>query len=251
MSGRVEGKNIVITGAGQGIGRAAAMACAAEGALVTAVDINGAQLESLAAEANISKTLVLDVQSSEDIDALSKRLLPQDGLFNCVGFVHDGTILDCDLVAFDHSFSLNVRSMYLMTRAFLPGMIKKARNGNSPSIVNMASMASSIKGFPRRFVYGATKAAVIGMTKAIAADYVASGIRCNAVCPGTVDTPSLRTRIAAASDPVAAEAAFIARQPMGRLATVDDITPQIVFLLSDESRFVTGQAISVDGGVTI
>ena len=251
MFGRLQGKSIVITGAGQGIGRAAAMACAAEGALVTAVDINSAQLESLAAEANISKTLVLDVQSSEDTDALSKRLPPQDGLFNCVGFVHDGTILDCDLVAFDHSFSLNVRSMYLMTRAFLPGMIEKARVGNSASIVNMASMASSIKGFPRRFVYGATKAAVIGMTKAIAADYVASGIRCNAVCPGTVDTPSLRTRIAAAADPVAAEAAFIARQPMCRLATVDDITPQIVFLLSDESRFVTGQAISVDGGVTI
>ena len=251
MSGRLSGKRIVITGAGQGIGRAAAIACAAEGAVVTAVDLNAAQLDSLAAHSKISETLVLDVQNAADIAALAKRLAPQDGLFNCVGFVHDGTILDCDPAAFDHSFSLNVRTMYLMTRAFLPGMIEKAKTGNSPSIVNMASMASSIKGFPRRFVYGATKAAVIGMTKAIAADYVAARIRCNALCPGTVDTPSLRARIASASDPVAAEAAFIARQPMGRLATVDDITPQIVFLLSDESKFVTGQAILVDGGVTI
>jgi 2-keto-3-deoxy-L-fuconate dehydrogenase len=251
MSGRLAGKRIVITGAGQGIGRAAAMACATEGAVVTAVDINAAQLDSLAAQSKISETQILDVQVHRAVAWLAARLPAQDGLFNCVGFVHDGTILDCPPVAFDHSFALNVRSMYLMTQAFLPGMIERAKAGGTSSILNMASMASSIKGFPRRFVYGATKAAVIGMTKAIAADYVASGIRCNAVCPGTVDTPSLRQRIANADDPIAAEKAFIARQPMGRLAGVDDIVPQIIYLLSDESRFVTGQAILVDGGVTI
>jgi len=186
------------------------------------------------------------------VAALAARTPPLDGLFNCAGFVHEGTVLECDEAAWDFSFDLNVKGAYRMVRAFLPAMLEKCeRTRGSASIVNMASMASSVKGFPNRFVYGATKAAVIGMTKALAADFVARGLRCNALCPGTVDTPSLRGRIAAAADPVLAEKNFIARQPMGRLASVDDIAPQVVYLLSDESRFVTGQAVLVDGGATI
>jgi len=194
----------------------------------------------------------LDVRDGAAVDALAREAPPLDGLFNCAGFVHQGTVLDCDEAAWDFSFDLNVKAAYRMIRAFLPAMLgKMTREHSAGTIVNMASMASSVKGFPQRFVYGATKAAVIGMTKAIAADYARIGLRCNALCPGTVDTPSLRQRIAGAADPVQAEKDFIARQPMGRLATVDDITPQVVYLLSDESRFVTGQAVLVDGGVTI
>ncbi|MEP6502460.1 MAG: SDR family oxidoreductase [Betaproteobacteria bacterium] len=249
---RLKGKTILITAAGQGIGRASAIACAREGASVIATDVRGDLLEALAQAEPALRTELLDVRSDVEIHALAARLAPLDGLFNCAGFVHEGTILECDEAAWDFSFDLNVKGAYRMTRAFLPAMLAKvAQSGGSASILNMASMASSVKGFPNRFAYGATKAAVIGMTKALAADDVARGLRCNALCPGTVDTPSLRGRIAAAADPVAAEKAFIARQPMGRLATVDDITPQVVYLLSDESRFVSGQTVLVDGGVTI
>ena len=249
---RLQGKTLLVTAAGQGIGRASALACAREGATVFATDLRADLLESLAAEAPALRTRVLDVRDDAAVQALAAQLPPLDGLFNCAGFVHEGTILQCDEAAWDFSFDLNVKGAYRVTRAVLPAMLDKlARDGGTAAILNMASMASSVKGFPNRFAYGATKAAVIGMTKALAADYVTRGLRCNALCPGTVDTPSLRGRIASAADPVAAEKAFIARQPMGRLATVDDITPQVVYLLSDESRFVSGQAVLVDGGVTI
>ena len=249
---RLQGKTLLVTAAGQGIGRASALACAREGATVYATDLRADLLESLAAEAPALRTQVLDVRDAAAVQALAGRLPALDGLFNCAGFVHEGTILQCDEAAWDFSFDLNVKGAYRVTRALLPAMLDKlARGGGTASILNMASMASSVKGFPNRYAYGATKAAVIGMTKALAADFVTRGLRCNALCPGTVDTPSLRGRIASAADPVAAEKAFIARQPMGRLATVDDITPQVVYLLSDESRFVSGQAVLVDGGVTI
>jgi 2-keto-3-deoxy-L-fuconate dehydrogenase len=249
---RLQGKTLLVTAAGQGIGRASAIACAREGAEVVATDLRPELLESLAREAPTLRTRVLDVRDDAAVQALARELPALDGLFNCAGFVHEGTILQCDEAAWDFSFDLNVKGAYRVTRAVLPAMLEKLdRTHGTAAILNMASMASSVKGFPNRFAYGATKAAVIGMTKALAADYVTRGLRCNALCPGTVDTPSLRGRIAGAADPVAAEKAFIARQPMGRLATVDDITPQVVYLLSDESRFVSGQAVMVDGGVTI
>ena len=255
MVKRVEGKNIVVTAAGKGIGRASALMLAAEGAHVWATDIDESALAELARDAGEGSTLRtarLDVLDSADVDAFAATTGPLDALFNCAGYVHDGNILKCTDKDWDFSFDLNVKGAYRVTRALLPAMLDKlARTGGTAAILNMASMASSVKGFPNRFAYGATKAAVIGMTKALAADYVTRGLRCNALCPGTVDTPSLRGRIAAAADPVAAEKAFIARHPMGRLATVDDITPQVVYLLSDESRFVSGQAVLVDGGVTI
>ena len=242
---RLAGKTAFITAAGNGIGRAAALAFAAEGARVVATDIDGAALESLAAPG--LQTHVLDVRDGEAVRRLAVASGAVDVLFNCAGIVHHGTLLECDDEAWARSMDINVGSMHRVTRALLPAMLDAGRG----SIINMASMASSIKGFPNRCVYGASKAAVIGLTKAIAADHVRQGIRCNAVCPGTVDTPSLRGRIAAAADPAQAERDFIARQPMGRLAVVDDITPLLVYLASDESRFVTGQALSVDGGVTI
>lgn len=249
---RLQGKTILITAAGQGIGRASALACAREGARVIASDIDANLLAALASQLPGLDTQPLDVRDGAAVAALAARLPELDGLFNCAGFVHHGSVLDCDEAAWDFSMDLNVKGAYRLTRAFLPGMLAKAaRTGGSASIVNMASMASSVKGFANRFVYGASKAAVIGMTKALAADFVRQGLRCNALCPGTVDTPSLHQRIAAAADPAQAERDFIARQPMGRLATVDDITPQVVYLLSDESCFVTGQAVLVDGGVSI
>jgi 2-keto-3-deoxy-L-fuconate dehydrogenase len=248
---RLKGKTLLITAAGQGIGRASAIACAREGAQVIATDLQAGLLQALERDAPGLRTAVLDVRDTASVQALARELPPLDGLFNCAGFVHEGSILDCDEAAWDFSFDINVKGMYRVTRAFLPGMLDKAAGGATPAILNMASMASSIKGFANRFAYGATKAAVIGFTKSIAADYVTRGLRCNALCPGTVDTPSLRQRIANAPDPVQAEKNFIARQPMGRLATVDDIAPMVVYLLSDESRFVSGQAVLVDGGVTI
>lgn len=247
--GRLEGKTVLITAAAQGIGRSSALACAAAGARVIATDINQALLDSLAAEHASIQTAVLDVRDAAAVAALAARTPALDALFNCAGMVANGSMLECTEADWDLSFDLNVKSMFRMTRAFLPAMLAKAEiQGGSVSIINMAS---SIKGFANRCAYGATKAAVIGLTKSLAADYVKAGLRANALCPGTVDTPSLRGRIASAADPVQAEKDFIARQPMGRLATVDDITPLVVFLASDESRFVTGQTLLVDGGVTI
>ena len=242
---RLAGKTAFITAAGNGMGRAAALAFAQEGASVWATDIDPAALESLA-HPRIA-TRVLDVCDGAAIRRVADDAGRIDVLFNCAGIVHHGALLECDDAAWARSMDLNVGSMHRVTRALLPGMLAAGRG----SIINMASMASSIKGFANRCVYGASKAAVIGLTKAIAADYIRQGIRCNAVCPGTVDTPSLRGRIAAAPDPAQAERDFIARQPMGRLAVVDDVTPLLVYLASDESAFVTGQAMSVDGGVTI
>lgn len=251
MAMKLDGKIILITAAGQGIGRASALACAAEGARVIATDVNAETLATLAAEDTRIETHVLDVTNAADVTTLAKNLPDLDGLFNCAGFVHHGTILDVSEEDWAFSMNLNVTSMVRMCKAFLPGLLRQAETNGTASILNMASMASSIKGFPMRAAYGATKAAVIGLTKGIAADFVVKGMRCNALCPGTVDTPSLRGRIAAAADPVQAEKDFIARQPMGRLATVSDMTPMVVYLLSDGSRFVTGQSMLVDGGVTI
>ncbi len=250
--GRLQGKTVLITAAAQGMGRACALACAAEGAKVIATDIDASGLASLAQEAAAIQTELLDVRDATAVRLLAARSPALDVLFNCAGIVAHGTVLDCSEDDWDRSFDINVKSMYRMCQAFLPGMLEHAQaNGGSVSIINMASMASSIKGFVNRCAYGATKAAVIGLTKSIAADYVKQGLRCNALCPGTVDTPSLRGRIASAADPVQAEKDFIARQPVGRLATVDDITPLVIYLASDESQFVTGQALLVDGGVTI
>jgi 2-keto-3-deoxy-L-fuconate dehydrogenase len=248
---RLAEKRILITAAAQGIGRGAAVACAREGAQVIATDVNDALLATLAAEVPGIESHRLDVRDPAAIAALAGRVGPLDGLFNCAGYVHNGTILDATEADWAFGFDLNVTSMFRMMKAFLPGMLDRADQVGTASVLNMASMAGSIKGFPNRTIYGATKAAVIGLTKGVAADFVKRGLRCNCLCPATVDTPSLRGRIAAAADPVQAEKDFIARQPMGRLATVDDMTGMIVYLLSDESRFVTGQPMLVDGGVMI
>jgi 2-keto-3-deoxy-L-fuconate dehydrogenase len=246
MAGRLAGKTAFITAAGQGIGRATALAFAREGARVWATDVNPKTISDLEGKDGI-RTRILDVLDESAINKLAGDVGQVDVLFNCAGFVHHGTILDCTVKDWDFSFNLNVKSMYLVTKAFLPGMLKKGGG----SIINMSSIASSVKGLPNRFVYGATKAAVIGLTKSIAADYVKQGIRCNCIGPGTVDTPSLGERINAFADPVQARKDFIARQPMGRLGTVDDITGILVFLASDESRFATGNMYSIDGGMTI
>ncbi|MBL9060858.1 MAG: SDR family oxidoreductase [Mangrovicoccus sp.] len=244
---RLKGRTILVTAAGQGIGRASALACAREGARVIATDRDPDLLHGL----DGIETRPLDVTDAAAVRAIADVVGPLDGLFNCAGVVHNGALAEIADADWDFAFALNVTAMMRLARAVLPGMLARAQATGSASILNMASMASSIKGFPNRCAYGASKGAVVGLTKAIAADYVKDGLRCNALCPGTVDTPSLRGRIAAAADPVQAEKDFIARQPMGRLATVDDITPMVVYLLSDESRFVTGQAVLVDGGVTI
>jgi len=243
--GRLAGKTAFVTAAGQGIGRAAALAFAREGATVWATDINGDLLADLQKQG--LKTRVLDVMDEAAIQRAAAEAGTVDVLFNCAGFVHHGTILDCSNKDWDFAFNLNVRSMFWVSKAFLPGMLKQGKG----SIINMSSIASSLKGLPNRFVYGATKAAVIGLTKAIAADYVKQGIRCNCIGPGTVDTPSLGQRINAFADPVQAKKDFIARQPMGRLGSVEDITGILVFLASDESLFATGNMYSIDGGMTI
>lgn len=248
--GLLSNKIILITAAGQGIGAASARACAAAGATVVATDVNGKLLSDLTDVYGI-ETCVLDVTDVTAIDALAAKLPDLDGLFNCAGVVHHGSILDLDDAAWASSVDLNVTSMVRMCRAFVPGLLRQADAVGTASILNMASMASSEKGFINRTAYGATKAAVIGLSKAIAADFVARNLRCNAICPGTVDTPALQGRIAAAPDPVQAEKDLVARQPMGRLAVVEDLTPTVVHLLSDGSRFMTGQSVLVDGGVTI
>ncbi|MGF6233403.1 2-keto-3-deoxy-L-fuconate dehydrogenase [Inquilinus ginsengisoli] len=247
MAGRLAGKTAVLTAAGQGIGRATALAFVREGATVHATDINEAALQALAAEVPGISTTRLDVLDHDAIKAYAAERGAVDVLFNCAGFVHAGTILDCEEKDWDFSFNLNVRSAYHMCRAFLPAMI----GAGGGTIVNVASVCSSIKGLPNRFVYGATKAAVLGLTKSIAADFVGQGIRCNAICPGTVETPSLHDRMAAQGDVEKARAAFVARQPMGRLGNAEEIASLAVYLASDEASYLTGQAINVDGGITI
>ena len=246
MSGRLEGKIAFITAAAQGMGRAAALAFAKEGASVWASDVNAPLLAELEGVHGI-KTRQLDVTDEVAIARVAAEVGAVDVLFNCAGWVAHGNVLDCSPADWDKSFNINVRSMFFTTRAFLPGMLQK----NKGSIINMASIASSIRGLPNRLAYGASKAAVIGFTKAIAADYVRQGVRCNAVCPGTIDTPSLGDRIKAFADPLQARKDFIARQPMGRLGTVEDMVPLFIYLASDESSFATGVAFSVDGGMTI
>jgi 2-keto-3-deoxy-L-fuconate dehydrogenase len=246
MEGRLAGKVAFVTAAAQGMGRGAALAFAGEGARVWATDINASALADLEGRQGI-QTRVLDVTDEAAIARVAREAGDIDILFNCAGIVHHGSILDASPKDWDQAFGVNVKSMYLVSRAFIPGMLKKGRG----SIINMASVASSIRGLPNRFVYGASKAAVIGLTKSIAADYVSKGIRCNAICPGTVDTPSLQGRINAFADPAQARKDFVARQPMGRLGTVDDISGILVFLASDESLFATGNAYSIDGGMTI
>jgi 2-keto-3-deoxy-L-fuconate dehydrogenase len=246
----LENKTILITAAGQGIGAASARACAAAGATVIATDVNAGLLVNLNDVSGI-QTHVLDVTDGDAINALAADLPDLDGLFNCAGVVHQGSILDLDDDAWEFSLNLNLTSMVRMCRAFVPGLLRRAEINGTAAILNMSSMASSEKGFVQRTAYGATKAGVIGLTKAIAADFVAQNLRCNALCPGTVDTPALQGRISGAPDPVQAEKDFIARQPMGRLATVDDLTPMVVYLLSDDGQFMTGQSVLVDGGCTI
>jgi 2-keto-3-deoxy-L-fuconate dehydrogenase len=243
---RLANKTVLVTAAGQGIGHAAVMAMAAEGATVWATDVNPALLKSFADQPQVH-TATLDVMDKAGIHALVQRIDRIDAVFNCAGYVHSNTALDATDEQWDFAMNLNARSQFWMIQAVLPKMLA---NGGG-SIVNMASVASSIKGLPNRFVYGVSKAAVIGLTKAVAADYVAQGIRCNAICPGTVDTPSLQDRINSHADPQQARKNFIARQPMGRLAQAHEIAPIVVFLASDESRFATGNAYSIDGGMTI
>lgn len=249
---RLQGKRVLVTAAGQGIGRASAMMFAKEGAQVLATDINAGALATLAAQSDDGagiRTLRLDVTDANAVAVLAREEAAFDALFNCAGFVHHGSILECSEDDWAFSWQLNVTSMYRLTRALLPKMLD---NGGA-SIINMASAASNVKGVPNRFVYGATKAAVIGMTKAIAADFVARGIRCNAICPGTVESPSLEQRIAtqAQEQNVSIDtirAAFVARQPMGRVGTADEIAALATYLASDESRFTTGTCCVIDGG---
>jgi 2-keto-3-deoxy-L-fuconate dehydrogenase len=245
MTQRLAGKRILVTAAGQGIGRASVLMMAAEGAQVIATDVDAALLERLRGVPGI-ETRRLDVLDDAEVAAVVGAQ-PLDVLFNCAGWVHQGGIEQCSDRDWQLSFDLNVRAQWKTIAAALPGML--ARGGGS--IINMASMCSSLKGFTNRFAYGASKAAVIGLTKSIAIDYVARGIRCNCICPGTVDTPSLQDRINAFDDPVEARRMFVARQPMGRLATADEIAPIAVYLASDESRFATGQPFIVDGGTMI
>jgi 2-keto-3-deoxy-L-fuconate dehydrogenase len=244
MSGRLKGKTALVTAAAQGIGRATAESFAAEGARVIATDINMEVLGTLKG-ANLT-TRRLDVLDLAAVTAAEKEIGAIDILMNCAGFVHHGTILDCEEKDFDFSTNLNVRAAYRMIRAFLPGMLAR----KSGTIVNISSIASSIAGVPNRFIYGTTKAGLIGLSKAVAVDFVTQGIRCNAICPGTVETPSLEQRMAARGDVAEARKAFIARQPMGRLGTAGEIAALALYLASDESAFVTGQEFIIDGGWT-
>lgn len=240
--GRLQGKKVLVTAAGQGIGRASALAMKAEGADVFATDLNEAALSELSAAG--LQTFRLDVLDPDSIDAATKTVGAPDVLFNCAGYVAGGSILDCDEAQWEFSFNLNVTAMYRMMRRFLPSMVK---NGGG-SIVNMSSVASSVIAAPNRFVYGATKAAVIGMTKSVAADFIDQGIRCNAICPGTVESPSLEERMRATGDYEKARADFIRRQPMGRIGTAGEIAALVVYLASDESAYTTGVAHVIDGG---
>lgn len=248
MAGRLAGKTAFITAAAQGIGRATALAYVAEGARVIATDLNGAKLADIG---HGIETHALDVTDAAAVAKLLGGVGPIDVLFNCAGFVHQGTVLDSTDADWDFAFALNVRSMVSTIKALLPGMIERGRG----SIINMSSGASSIKGAPNRCVYGTSKAAVVGLTKSVAADFVKSGVRCNAICPGTVQTPSLDDRIAAnaaaAGSMERARSDFIARQAMGRLGSPEEIAALAVYLGSDETQFITGQTIVIDGGWTL
>ena len=247
MSGRLQNKKIVVTAAGQGIGKATAIAFHDEGANVIATDINDKTLADLNKEYPKIKINKLDSTNKDSITEFTKQLDTVDVLFNAVGFVHHGTILECEENDWDFSSNVNIKSMYFMCKAILPLMIKQ----NSGSIVNVSSCASSLKGFPNRFVYGTTKGAVIGLTKSIAADFVKKNIRCNSIAPGTVFSPSWQDRVNQSPDPVQAKKDFIARQPMGRLGTAEEIAAMAVYLASDDATFTTGTTISVDGGISI
>ena len=247
MSKRLEGKKIVVTAAGQGIGKATAIAFHKEGAHVIATDLNDKTLTDLNKEYHEIKVKKLDATDNNSILEFTKTLDKVDVLFNAVGFVHHGTILDCEEKDWDFSSNVNVKSMYFMCKAILPIMVKQ----KSGSIINISSCASSLKGFPNRFVYGATKGAVIGLTKAIAADFVKQNIRCNSIAPGTVYSPSWQDRVNQSADPVQAKKDFIARQPMGRIGTAEEIASIAIYLASDEASFTTGTTISVDGGISI
>jgi 2-keto-3-deoxy-L-fuconate dehydrogenase len=251
VGNRLEGKRVLVTAAAQGMGRAAALAMAREGAKVIATDIRDDLLATLWDEATAAghplETRHLDVTDAAAVEALIGGLPALDVLFNCAGYVHQGTIFDCTDADWDFSFAINVRAMFMTIRAALPKMIE----AGGGSIINMASVCSSVKGFPNRFAYGTTKAAVIGLTKSVAADFVGKGIRCNAIGPGTVETPSLHDRMRQLGDVDEARKMFVARQPMGRLAVAEEIVPIVVYLASDESSFATGQIFNVDGGITI
>jgi len=243
---RLNGKSALVTAAGQGIGKASVLAMAREGAKVLATDRDPALLKAYEGVANV-ETAVLDVLDKDAITRLVQGMAKIDVVFNCAGVVHNGSILQANDADWDFAFNLNARAQFWMCQAVIPKMLE---NGGG-SIINMASVCGSLKGLPNRFIYGASKAAVVGLTKGIAADFVAKGIRCNAIAPGTVDTPSLQERINSYADPVQARKDFVARQPMGRLAQAEEIAPIILYLASDESVFATGQIFSVDGGMTI
>jgi 3-hydroxybutyrate dehydrogenase len=247
MSGRLEGKKIVVTAAGQGIGKATAIAFHNEGAHVIATDLNEKTLADLNQEYPNINIKTLDSTDNKAILDFVKTLDEVNVLFNAVGFVHHGTILDCEEKDWDFSFNVNIKSMYFMCRAILPLMVKQ----NGGSIINVSSIASSLKGLPNRFVYGASKAAIIGLTKSIASDFVKQNIRCNSIAPGTVFSPSWQDRVNQSPDPVQAKKDFIARQPMGRLGTAEEIASMAIYLAGDESTFTTGNTFSVDGGMTI
>ena len=249
MADRLKNKTAVITAAAQGIGRACAVAFAAEGAKVIATDIDTGKLESLKAQ-GAGKIAIrrLDVTKKDDIDAFAAETGAVEVLLNCAGVVHHGTILDCSETDWDFTLELNLRSAYRMIRAFLPAMLK---SGKGASIVNMSSSVSSLKAAPNRFVYATSKAGLIGLTKAVAIDFIGKGIRCNAICPGTVATPSLDDRIAAQGGTSEARQAFVARQPLGRLGTAEEIAALAVYLASDESSFTTGATHLIDGGFTL
>ena len=246
---RLQGKTALVTAAGQGIGKASALAMAAQGAQIWATDVNEKLLADYAGIPNI-QTVALDVLDKEAIQSLMADLPALNVLFNCAGFVHAGSVLQATDEEWEFAFNLNVRSQFWTIQAALPKMLANTGAKGGASIINMASVCS-IKGLPNRFIYGASKAAVIGLTKSVAADFVQQGVRCNAICPGTVDTPSLQDRINVFEDPVQARKNFVARQPMGRIAQAHEIAPLVVFLASDESAFVTGQSYGIDGGMTI
>jgi len=252
MSQRLQGKLALVTAAGQGIGRAIAQSCAAEGARVVATDVDEKKLEGLKADLRMK----LDVRSTQAVESIAARIKselgPIDILVNCAGYVHHGSVLDCSEQDWDFTFDLNVKSMHRTIKAFLPGMLEKKRG----AIINISSAVSSIRGVPDRYVYGASKAAIIGLTKAVAADFIKQGVRANAICPGTIESPSLEERIRAQSQAsgrsrAEVERAFIERQPMGRLGRPEEVAALAVFLASDEASYITGQAHLVDGGMAL